>query len=618
MKKKLFFLPMVAIIMAACSSNETIEVNENKGDLISFHPIVKGVTRAADADLTSDATSFNVEAFNTGTTTSPYFSNVTFTNTSRTFTSATKYYWPTNNLDFYAYSPISSSQFAKTDYKTFTITPSNTVSEQVDFIYANTKNKGKGTSGEVTTLNFRHAGAKIAVKVKNSAPNLKFEISGWKLGYLDNTATFTYGDASTDTDTPNAQLAFSDWSENSTQSADNTYSTTFTANAIAAESTAYFLEKNGTPSTTDTDEDLNMILIPQTLTAATAYASTTAGAKPNGSYIALKMVIENNTTAGETVAAATADGKWAMWPIGGYNWEPGKKYTYTIDLAGGGYYETNQDSDTDLDPILEGAEIKFATVTVDGWTDRAVNIPPPTNLTELRTLATGGGDCSEYIGWVITSDGCIYPNATAAGEKTKVAMIAYAGLAGSTDTSTGSESYCGLAIALTDAENNLSAYFGPEGTDESLTNYNSYDPVNAMTDKEGDANTAALLSAHPEGTTYFAYKANNYSVVRPSNTSTWFVPSFGQWILFFNNFGADITSSNIESKMYYPLNSEVRAKISTALTNAGGSIIQPTVYGSSTEANENNFYDVSFATAGNSTSSNGKVNANNVRTFFAF
>ena len=325
MKKRLFFLPMVAIMMAACSSNETIEVNENKGDLISFRPIVKGVTRAADADLSSDATSFNVEAFNTGTTTSPYFSNVTYTNTSGTFTSATKYYWPTNNLDFYAYSPITTDvggvqkgalsngdyQIVKTDFRTFTITPSATVSEQVDFIYANTNNKGKGSSGEVTTLNFRHAGAKIVVKVKNSAPNLKFEISGWKLGYLDNTATFTYGDANTDTQ-DGAQLAFSDWSENSTQSADNTYSTTFTANAIAAESTAYFLEKNGTPSTTDTDEDLNMILIPQTLTAATAYASTTAGAKPNGSYIALKMVIKNNTDAGETVADATADGKWAI------------------------------------------------------------------------------------------------------------------------------------------------------------------------------------------------------------------------------------------------------------------------------------------------------------------
>ena len=222
MKKRLFFLPMVAIMMAACSSNETIEVNENKGDLISFRPIVKGVTRAADADLTSNGTSFNVEAFNTGTTTSPYFSNVTFTNLGGTFTSATKYYWPTNNLDFYAYSPITTNvedvqkgalsngnyQIVKTDYKTFTITPSNTVSEQVDFIYANTNNKGKGSTGEVTTLNFRHAGAKIVVKVKNSAPNLKFVISGWKLGYLDNTATFTYGDANTDTQ-DGAQLAFS-------------------------------------------------------------------------------------------------------------------------------------------------------------------------------------------------------------------------------------------------------------------------------------------------------------------------------------------------------------------------------------------------------------------------
>ena len=238
------------------------------------------------------------------------------TNSGGTFTSATKYYWPTTNLDFYAYSPITEDvsgvqkgalsneayQIVKTDYKTFIITPSNTVSEQVDFIYANTNNKGKGSTGEVTTLNFRHAGAKIVVKVKNSAPNLKFEISGWKLGFLDNTATFTYGDANTDTQA-GAQLAFSDWTNNSDQNAENTYSTTFdeNANAIAASlSTAKFLASAGTPSES-TDESLNMILIPQTLTAATAYASAATDAKPNGSYIALKMVIKNNTTAGETV-----------------------------------------------------------------------------------------------------------------------------------------------------------------------------------------------------------------------------------------------------------------------------------------------------------------------------
>ena len=527
MKKRLFFLPMVAIMMAACSSNETIEVNENKGDLISFRPIVKGVTRAADADLSSDATSFNVEAFNTGTTTSPYFSNVTFTNTSSTFTSATKYYWPTNNLDFYAYSPISSGQFVKTDYKTFIITPSNTVSEQVDFIYANTNNKGKGSSGEVTTLNFRHAGAKIVVKVKNSAPNLKFEISGWKLGYLDNSATFTYGDANTDTQ-DGAQLAFSDWSGNSDQSANNTYSTTFTANPIAAaQSTAYFLEKNGTPSTTTTDESINMILIPQTLTAATAYASAATDAKPNGSYIALKMVIKNNTTAGETV-----------WPIGGYNWEPGKKYTYTIDLAGGGYYETNQDTDADLDPILEGAEIKFATVTVDGWAEMS-RTADDVYLSHLKKLANNGDDCSSYLGWIISSDGCIYANKAAveAAGKTGVAMICYIGAAGTADSSVGAESYNGLAIAL-------SATGGRwcDNNEQCLPTIFP-DPTSGHSDMKGIQNTKDLQN-HSTHTHDAANAVRTFPVMPPSDTSGWFIPSYGQLWKYLQWCGINSTLQN--------------------------------------------------------------------------
>ena len=518
MKKRLFFLPMVAIMMAACSSNETIEVNENKGDLISFRPIVKGVTRAADADLSSDGTSFNVEAFNTGTTSSPYFSNVTFTKSGDTFTSATKYYWPTNNLDFYAYSPISSSQFTKTDFKTFIITPSNTVSEQVDFIYANTNDKGKGSTGEVTTLNFRHAGAKIAVKVKNSAPNLKFEISGWKLGYLDNSATFTYGDATTDTK-DGAQLAFSDWSENTTQSAANTYSTTFTANPIAAsQSTAYFLGNAGTPSTSATDENLNMILIPQTLTAATAYASAATDAKPNGSYIALKMVIKNNTTAGETVADATANDKWAMWPIGGYNWEPGKKYTYTIDLAGGGYYETNQDTDADLDPILEGAEIKFASVTVDGWTD--VEKSPAVNLATLKGMAKTNlaeaqayADGNYYVdaaGNIHSSSETGYTTLDDAKSSGATGIIAYIsntdltwddGVNGGNDmTSQNSISFTGKNILI------LSTYF------LDLDGYYGFDLNNTLIDT---SITGGSDAAH---------------YAKPVNSTVWFVPSKSQMI----------------------------------------------------------------------------------------
>ena len=526
MKKRLF------IMMAACSSNETIEVNENKGDLISFRPIVKGVTRAADADLTSDATSFNVEAFNNGgSTENPYFSNVTFTNLGGTFTSATKYYWPTNNLDFYAYSPITEDvsgvqkgalsngnyQIVKTDYKTFTITPSNTVSEQVDFIYANTNDKGKGSTGEVTTLNFRHAGAKIVVKVKNSAPNLKFEISGWKLGYLDNTATFTYGDANTDTQ-DGAQLAFSDWSGNSDQSAANTYSTEFTANAIAAsQSTANFLGNAGTPSST-TDESLNMILIPQTLTAATAYASAATDAKSNGSYIALKMVIKNKTTAGETVADATVNDKWAMWPIGGYNWEPGKKYTYTIDLAGGGYYETNQDTDADLDPILEGAEIKFASVSVDGWSD--VEKSPAVNLATLKGMAkTNLGEAQTYADgtYYVDKDGNIhsssetgYTSLNAAKSSGATGIIAYIsntdltwddGVNGGNDmTSQSSITFTGKNILI------LSTYF------LDLGNYAWNQLKNTLIDT---SITGRSDAAH---------------YAKPSNSTVWFIPSKSQMI----------------------------------------------------------------------------------------
>jgi hypothetical protein len=81
------------------------------------------------------------------------------------------------------------------------------------------------------------------------------------------------------------------------------------------------------------------------------------------------MVIKDNVN-DIVIADATTNvdtkNKWAMWPVK-FTWQPGKKYTYTIDLAGGGYWELNDDADIALDPVLDGAEIKFVTVTVDAW-----------------------------------------------------------------------------------------------------------------------------------------------------------------------------------------------------------------------------------------------------------
>ena len=408
MKKYYFILAAAALGFASCSNDETIESAAlSESNEISFRALNNGHTRAADQSFTetSNGTSFKVAAFETGAETNCYFRDKTFTSDGSYFKSSSPIYWPsTYNLDFYAFTPIdgatatlattgaSGSQIAQvtTDdldigYKKFTVIPSSVVASQADLVFANTDNWGKltGSSGQKdgkngVTINFRHAGAKIRVMVKNTNANLKFDVSGWKVANVDGEAIYTYSgctDGATDTDTQNSkQLKIGDWSDNSNgQTID--YSVSFaTANVIpASESTAKYLDNNSTSSASaTTTESLNMILIPQSTSQATAYSAKTADAAiTTGSYIALKLVAKNPTN-NAVIADATTDGKWAIWPVA-FTWIPGKCYTYTVDLAGGGYWEANIDGgesdNTDLDPILEGAEIKFVTVSVDSWSD---------------------------------------------------------------------------------------------------------------------------------------------------------------------------------------------------------------------------------------------------------
>ena len=94
MNKQIFILAMAALGFVACSSDETVAVNQNDSDAINIRPLITGMTRAADASF-GTGTSFKVTAFPTGTTTGAYFSNVVYTATEgTTFTSTNKYYWP--------------------------------------------------------------------------------------------------------------------------------------------------------------------------------------------------------------------------------------------------------------------------------------------------------------------------------------------------------------------------------------------------------------------------------------------------------------------------------------------------------------------------------------------
>ena len=369
--KKIYFLAAAcaAMSMASCST-ETLDetVLQSDSNLISFN-VNAGKSTKADI-TTANIEEFNATAIISGDTTTQYFDNVTFAKNGQTFNSADPYYWPQNDaLDFFAYAPIAvptGNTLSRTNYKTFVVTPSKAKdADYVDFIYANTDGKTKANSGaNGVQINFRHAESKIVVRVKNSAANLQFDVKGWRLGYLSDQGTFVYADADTDGNN-GGTLTKRQWTPN-TALASNTYTKTFSEKNIAA--------KTSTPVALEGE----MILIPQTNDMATKYTdgATKSTLVENGSYIGLDLKIYNTNEAKTVIFNGSHDGEsglWAMWPVN-IDWEPGKKYTYTIDLCGGGYYEVNQtdinEGTDDLDPILgPDAIIKFVDVTVDDWSD---------------------------------------------------------------------------------------------------------------------------------------------------------------------------------------------------------------------------------------------------------
>lgn len=407
MKKNYWILAAAAVALAACSNDDTITVNQGieEANTISFRTIVEGQTRAADINK-DNLTSFKAYAIVNGTE-NVYFSEDEFTynGETETFNSVYKHYWPSSGaLDFYAYAPATSTQYTHSTENTlgFVVTPSTTISEQVDLVVANTNDKAKTgaytpTGGSASTygaagvpLNFRHAESKVVVRFKNGQSNMKIDVQAFKIVNVDGSATYTYTAASnTSTDVKNSATLTNQWTDNTTYTASYTGTPT-TANRLApSTTTAVYLQNDGT-ATDSENEGLSMILIPQTTTPVGAYTGTTAGSalEANKSYIAVKMIIRNNDTLddgtvpgtpntnGTIIADCTGDGNWAFWPVA-FTWAPGKKYIYTIDLGDGGYWEKEQvPGDTDPDPVLDGAVIKFVDVTVDDWANGGETVIP--------------------------------------------------------------------------------------------------------------------------------------------------------------------------------------------------------------------------------------------------
>ena len=413
MKKNLFILAVAGLALASCSSDETIASQAtSQANEISFRAFNNGMTRAAtDPGVMTTfiaGNAMNVWAdYLEGTTPTlkKYFYD-TYTATGSPISSWTptngKHYWPatvdgTNKMTFYAtYGGV--TQTAGGVFAGYT--PQTVAANQVDLLVA----KHISTSKEANvTLNFRHALSQIAVQVKNSNANLKVTVQGVRIGYVGTAATaFSLAFDNTDTDSEPQQqaasgslttdanmIAASSWTVTAPTGADaNKYEQNLTNYAVLEGTTGAIDLLLTTPTNYGFKP---WLLLPQTMKAFTndqsnassekeyttkenGTAAAAATPKLSGSYIALKMTIENWN--GTEVTGKMVEDWWCYWPIDGLGaWTPGLKYTYLIDVAGGGYQALDVNNDQKLDPILQEIVIN-PSCTIDVW-----NSQTDTNVT---------------------------------------------------------------------------------------------------------------------------------------------------------------------------------------------------------------------------------------------
>lgn len=329
-------------LLSSCSVDQPVNISGSDG--ISFRATVGASTKAAEVNA-SNLTGFNVTAIGNGES---YFSDMEVSVSSGTCTPARTYYWPSYELGFYAYANVSGGTVSiENSAKTITgVTPAAAASEQTDMIVAYETGDKEHNESSGVPLNFRHALSQVVVKAANlSTSGIQIKVAGVKLGNILDRGTFTYP-ATTTTTQNSGTLSQSLW------------------NTSAAEYTDYVISKEATDTVLASTAKSIMfggaawMVVPQQLTARASFAD---GTDEGSSIGVMVQILDANN--GQLYPATAGEYAYTNIPID-TDWEPGKKYTYTLnflDEANGG----GAGVDDDDNPVL-GKPIRF-TLTVDDW-----------------------------------------------------------------------------------------------------------------------------------------------------------------------------------------------------------------------------------------------------------
>ena len=252
-------------------------------------------------------------------------------------------YWPTNALNFYAVSPVPKSdadpifyhwQISQTEKKISYFSSDEYGSQSqpyIDVMYAIATNQSKSNNGGKVQLKFRHITSQIVFKAKKQLANMNVEIKSIKLHNLETSGVFKIPT----NDTPKQ----SDWTPQSI-----TYKCELTVIKDATKITI-------ATDATDISSSKPMFLIPQKLTAwDTSHNKDEADTK-NQSYLSIECKIKIGDF--YKLGSDAADGYGTLYVPFSANWEPGKRYVYTL-IFGGGY---DADGNTILQPINFDASV---------------------------------------------------------------------------------------------------------------------------------------------------------------------------------------------------------------------------------------------------------------------
>ncbi len=333
--KKIFLLPAALFALASCSNDSVVEQNPSKvveQNVLQIYPAIAGVTRGtvwdnsnftefklnSSLEFQGDGTNPNSSAQGTKT-----FNGETVTKTGGvwTFEESKVWYWPSKSAS------SSFTAWAPTTVSAGSYTASTTLADLQDIVVAYNSGSASDFASGVP-LKFRHITSQIVVKADNSATaKVKIEVKGVRLNNIKNGGSWTLPSASTAD-----ALGYNPWG---------------TTVSGSAKYVANCTQRTLTSTAADITGDEPLLLLPQQLGAADIGAGS-------GQYLSVLVKItdatKNSTDDGyliypkNNLTTHGGDFAWAAVDVN-TNWEPGKKYIYTLHFTEGGYGKIDKDQD---------------------------------------------------------------------------------------------------------------------------------------------------------------------------------------------------------------------------------------------------------------------------------